>query len=478
MKLSHMFDSLPKRFFAALTVALAFALPTMSLAAETVQIEGIMGVANVTNGDTAYKETVDAKVGQVVKYQIFYRNKEAADSGKVAKNLNVKVNVPAQAGKTQKATVTIKADNSNTVTSSTTVNLDNASAYLQYIPGSAVWRHRSGDSYTDTKVSDQIVNGGTTLGDVQPGDDNAQTVTILARVVTNGVKFTKQVENAGETDKWSGSNTANPGDTVLYRLSYQNSGSSTQNAVVISDTLPKNVSLVPGSTHVIVGSKDVADDTNHIASGGLDLGNYEAGAGVTVTFEAKLPTADKLDCGDTTLSNIGAVQPKDLPQYFGTATTVVTKKCAPANPAAPVYSCNAFDFKQGDNRTITITKFDTTAKNGATFKDVVIDWGDDSDQLTTDKAVGKTHTYAKDGAYTVAATAHFTVNGQDKAAPVGTCTKVATFTGSAPSAPAAPSGSEPLPNTGAGSVIGLFSAAAILGVVAHRLFLNRRLSRQ
>lgn len=478
MKLSHIFNSLPKRFFAALTVALAFAVPAMTLAADTVQIEGIMGVANVTAGNTAYQPSVSAKVGQVVKYQVFYRNKEADDSKKVASNLNVKIDLPTEAGKTQKATATVKADNSNTVTSTTTVNLDNAAAYLQYIPGSAIWRHKSGDNYTDTQVSDSIVNGGSTLGDVQPGDSNAETVTVLARVVVNGVKFTKQVENASDTDKWSGSTTASPSDTVRYKLSYQNTGSGTQNAVVISDTLPKNVGLVPGTTHILIGSKDVTDDTNHIASGGLDLGNFEAGAGVTVTFEAKLPAADKLSCGDNTLTNIGAAQPKDMSQYFGTATTVVTKKCAAASSSAPIYTCNAFDFKQGDTRTITITKLDTTAKNGATFKDVVIDWGDDADQLTTDKAVGKTHTYKKDGAYTVVATAHFTVDGKDKAAPVGPCTKVVTFTAPAPTAPAAPTSKEPLPDTGAGSVMGLFAATAILGAIVHRLFLVRRLSRQ
>jgi uncharacterized repeat protein (TIGR01451 family) len=468
-----MLHSLTGRFIAALTVALAFALPAMTLAADTVQVEAIMGVANVSAGDTSYHETVDAKAGQVVKYQVFYRNKEATDSGKVAKNLNVKIALPSQAGKTQKATATVKADNSNTVTSSTTVNLDNASAYLQYVPGSALWRHKSGDNYTDTKISDDVVIGGVRLEDTQPGDTNAATVTVLARVVVPGVKITKQVEKASESDKWAGSNTANAGDTLRYKLSYQNSGDSTENSVVISDVLPKNLTLVPDTTHIIT-TKDVVDTTNHITSGGLDVGNYEAGAGVTVTFEAKLPAADKLSCGDNVFTNIGTAQPKDMSQYFATATTVVTKKCDTSNPTAPVYSCNALDFKYGDGRTITITKLDTTAKNGATFKDVEIDWGDDTEVMTTDKAVGKSHDYSEVGAYTVAVTAHFTVDGKDKAAPVGSCTKVATFTAGAPTAP---SDGEPLPNTGAGDVLAVFGAATIAGAVFYRLLLARRWSR-
>lgn len=475
MKLSRMFDSLPKRFFAALAVALAFALPAMTLAAETVQIEGIMGVANVTSGDTAYHESVNAKTGEVVKYQVFYRNKEAADSGKLAKNLTVTIDMPTQAGKTQKATATVKADNSNAVTSSTTVSLDNAAAYLQYIPGSAVWRHKSGSSYTDTKVADSVVGSGLRLEDTQPGDDNAATVTVLARVVVPGVKITKQVEKASDSNKWTGSNTANPGDTLRYKLTYQNTGNSTENSVVLSDQLPKNMTLVPDTTHILVGSKDVRDTTNHIASGGLDIGNYAASASATVTFEAKLPSADKMDCGDTTFTNIGAVQPKDMQQYFATAITVVTKKCASKSSDAPVYTCNAFDFTQDDKRTITVSKFDTTAKNGAAFKNVVIDWGDGSDYFTTDKAVGKTHTYSKDGAYIVSATAHFTVNGTDKTAPVGPCTKVVTFTSAAPTAS---SNGKDLPDTGAGSVIGIFGAATVLGTLAYRLVLARRLARQ
>lgn len=488
MKLSHMFNSLPKRFGAAAIVALAFALPAIGLAADTVQIEGAFGVANVTAGDTTYTSSVNAKYDQVVKYEVYYHNREDPNSGKIAQNLNVKISLPSAPGQTQKASATIKADNSNTVTDSATVNLDRADAYLQYIPGSAVWRHNTGDNtnikYVDTKVSDAIVTSGQglTLENEKPCYNFSATVTVLARVMVPGVSITKQVEKSTETNKWASSNTANPGDTLKYLISYKNTGNSVQNQVVLRDNLPPKMTLVPGTTFLADASHPSGvkvGDT--ITQGGVNAGNFGAGANAFVTFEVKVPTADQLACGETEFRNVGVVRPEGMNEYYNTAVTTVTKKCAPPTPTSPAYSCDAFDFTQGENRTITVSKLDTTAKNGATFSNVVIDWGDQTEALKTDKAVGKSHTFAKDGTYSVVATAHFTVDGKDKSATSASCSKSVTFTTpatpSTPTTPTTPS-TEALPNTGAGSVVGIFAAAAIVGVVLHRVFLTRRLTRQ
>ncbi len=161
--------------------------------AATVSIEGTMGVANKTAGDTKYVKSVNAKYNDVVKVEVYYHNRELPDSGKIAQNVRVKVNIPSTAGKTQTQTATIKGDNTNTVTAQTTVNLDRADAYLQYLPGSAVWRHNTGTNdkpnWVDTVVSDNIVTSGTgvVLEDEKPCYNYSATVTVLARVMVPGV---------------------------------------------------------------------------------------------------------------------------------------------------------------------------------------------------------------------------------------------------------------------------------------------------
>jgi len=481
-------NTFPKRLSAAAIIALAIVIPVASFAAETVTIEGTMGVANVTAGNTQYKKTVNASNDQVVKYQVYYHNREASISNKIAQNLNVKINLPTTAGKTQQATATIKADNSNAVTDSTTVNLDRADAYLQYIPGSVVWRHNistnNAPKYVETKLSDAVVTSsqGATLENAKPCCNSTATVTVLARVRLPVVQVLKQVRVDAAGTTYSTANTANPGDTLQYRIVYTNIGDTTHRNVVIRDELPKNVALVPKSTYIFNQTypNGTPVGTDGITAGGIDIGSYGPGANAYVAFKTKLPVATKLACGENVIKNIGFVVPKGMNNYYGSATTTVTKTCAAATSKAPVYSCDSFDFTQGENRTISISKFDKTATNGATFKNAVITWDDNTASLTTDAPVGKTHKFAKDGTYTVAVTAHFIVNGKDVTAPSEKCSKAVTFT-AAPAAPTPPATTTPqpqgeaIPNTGPGSVIGLFGAATLLGVFAHRMFLARRL---
>ena len=479
--LSQLFDTLPKRLGTAAIVALAFALPAIGLAADTVQIEGAMGVANVTAGDTQYKSAVNATYDQVVKYQVYYHNRENPDSGKIAQNLNVKISLPNGAGKVQTANTTIKADNSNTVTDSATVNLDRADAYLQYIPGSAVWKHNVGDNtninYQETKISDAIVTSGQglTLENEKPCYNFSATVTVLARVMVPGVSIVKQVEKKGETNKWATSNIANPGDTLKYLITYKNTGNSVQNQVVIRDNLPPKLTLVPDTTYLADASHPSgvkAADT--IAQGGINAGNFGVGANAFVTFEVKVPEADQLACGDTEFRNVGVVRPEGMNEYYNTAITTVTKVCTPPTPQTPVYSCDLLDITQGAAQTVTISKFDVTAKNGASFKNAVISWGDTSADLTTNTVVGQKHQYTGNGPFTIKAVAHFNVNGKDVTDSGAACSKIVSFT--TPTTPATPT-TPTLVNTGPGEVVGMFAAVAATAAIAHRMYLTRRLTR-
>ena len=468
MKLSHLFNSLPKRVAAGALIALAFALPAAVSAADMVQIEANTGVANATAGDTSFGTSTSATYGQVVEFEVTYNNDEVAGSGKTANNLRVHFSIPSTAGTSQTVTTTTSSDNSNTVNGSVQVNLNRSDAFLQYIPGTAVWKHAvsaNSNQTTQQTVSDNVVlnSNGLVLENENPCQ--AGSVTVEARVMVPGVSVDKFVRLKGDHN-WVTSITANPGDTVQYEIVYKNTGNTDENNVVVRDTLPSGMTLVAGTTNLAnaTNPNGVLYTSDAVAGNGIVIGNYSPGANAFVMFDAKVPAADKLVCGDNQLRNVGMVQPEGMNFYYNTADVNVNKACA----NTPSFTCDAFHVTPGDH-VVKVDSFSTSQSNGATFKNVVINWGDNSAPLTTNNAVGQTHQY-KDGTFVISATAHFTVNGQDVTA-TGSCNQTVTFT--TPATPTTPV----LPNTGAGNVIGIFGAVTIAGAFAHRLFLGRRLAR-
>ncbi len=167
----------------------------------------------------------------------------------------------------------------------------------------------------------------------------------------------------------------------------------------------------------------------------------------------------------------------------------------PATPPAPTYSCDALGITAGASRVVSVNAFRTTAKN-ATYKYAVINWGDSKTTKVTSNAVGTVHQYAKDGAYTIKATAYFTYTGANgnvrevSSSSVACTAKVIFTTGQppvvppvtppttppttpTPVTPAAQTEVKELPNTGVGSVIGIFTGVSSLAGGAH-FFIRRR----
>ncbi len=430
MKLTNLFRSLRAKLVTLFVLALAVLFPAVMVAADAVHLEGAIGVANVTTGETVYTGNTNASFDQVVKYQVYYHNTELPDSGKIAQNLRVKIALPNAPGQTQTTTATISADNTNTVTDSATVNLNRADAYLQYVPGSAVWRHNTGTNdapvWTEAKVSDDVVNSGAglVLENEKPCYNFAATVTVLARVIVPSVEITKQVRIKGST-QWEKSITANAGQSVEYLIGYKNAGNVQQNKVVIADKLPTNVTYVGGTTQVKNAYWNGVYTTvpDGVTSGGINIGNYTPGSNAYVKFEATLPASDKLTCGVNLLTNKATAQPEGMNYYYSTADVTVTKDCT---TPTPVYSCDDLVLTPNyDNRTVSaLVKY--TAKDGATYKNSTLVWGDSKQDVITGTTAS--HQYVADGTYTVKANVLFTVNGVDKTPAVNpACSKTVTF---------------------------------------------------
>ena len=336
MKISRLFNTLPKRFAAgALVAILVGVLTTTAFAGAPVQIAARTGAANVTNGDTSYSSSVNASYDQIVKINVSYINESTSAQ---AAGVHIKINIPTTKGLTQTVTSVTGGTNTNTVNGSTTVNINDATGYLQYIAGSgqaAVTATNGTVSYVS--VPDSVVNSsqGYEVNNGNPCQGAA--FAVEARVIVPGVKIVKQSEVLGQSNQWSNNNTAAPGNTMVYMITYQNIGNSEEDNVIIRDNLPPAMTLVPNTTKLYNQSNPngVLITSNNIASGGIVIGNYNPGGGAYVTFQVTVPTASKMACGATQFRNVGVAQPEGLTEYYNTAITNVNNQCSTPTPVTP-----------------------------------------------------------------------------------------------------------------------------------------------
>ncbi len=308
---------------AAISLLSVITLP--AIATGIVPLESTLKVANVTAGDTTYKESVNAKVDEVVKFEVWYHNPELSNSGKIAQDVTVKVALPTEKRTNLVTTSTVKGTNTNTVADTANV-FTQIPASLAYIPGSAKWRHNTGtitnQNWVTEPISDNIVTSGVNLGDIFPCWEYQGTVTILARVMASAVSINKYVRVKGEAE-WKTENSASAGDTLEYQIRFKNEGNTTLNNVVIGDNLPGNVSYIADSTWLKNGANPngIHITSNNITTGGIDVGNYLPGAVGYVKFEAQI--SPDLSEGCHKLVNVGIVRPEGMGEYYNTAITNV-----------------------------------------------------------------------------------------------------------------------------------------------------------
>jgi uncharacterized repeat protein (TIGR01451 family) len=439
--------------------------------------------ANTASGGFAGK--VNVKDGEEVLLRVYVHNDASSNlngadfTGEgVAHGAKVRIALPTATAGALRANAYINATNAKPGEVADSLDFGGATPFsVSYVPGSAVMYTNAVP--TGFKLSDSIVTSGAAIGykganGTIPGClEYSGIVTIKVKVNVPTFKMEKRVALPGDK-AWGDSVNAKAGQTVKYEISFTNTGKTTLNDVVVRDQLPKDVKIVPGSTKIYNAnySNGVSAGTDAVVSnGGISIGSYTAGSNAYVDFEATMPSADKLVCGINKLTNIAEVSTNGQ-ALTDTADVVVNKECQPEQPQ-PQYSCTAFEVTKGENRTVTVSKFTTSQKN-ATFKSVVIDWGENGVQpLSTNKAVGQTHQYAAEGTYTVTATAHFSTAKDNDVTSTNNCVATVTFSSTTP-----PETPKVLPSTGAGSVIGLFAVTAAAASAAYYFVVSRRFARQ
>jgi len=167
-------------------------------------------------------------------------------------------------------------------------------------------------------------------------------------------------------------------------------------------------------------------------------------------------------------------------------TTPVSAVCSKQievkeTPKTPIYTCDGLTINKITDRKYSFTT-SYTAENGAVLKNIAYNFGDNTPVVNTLMTTVQ-HEYAEVGEYNAAAVLTFTVNGEDKVVASNNC-KATTDKPPVvppveppvtPETPVTPEETPSfIPDTGAGSVLGIFAATTVAGMFAYRLVWLRK----
>lgn len=357
MTLRSLMLKVPKRAYAAVAIATAvIAVPAGLLAwgpgratftianpADYVTFNSITDNPNIgdernfvairesgTNG--LWQDTQNVQPGKEYVVRLYVHNNAASNLNLVAQNVKASINLPTNTAKSIDVQGFIRSSSAQpnevydhaTFAASQNFNLAYKAGSLKY------YNNANGNGFSIPETA--FTNSGASLGyDKMDGKipgcfQYAGYLTFIVKpqfAATPDFTVSKQVSKHGE-NKWVENYTAQPGETVDYLVEYKNTSTIQQDDVTFRDTLPADVSYVPGST-TFRGSNGPASD--NITKGGINVGSYAAGANSWAVFSAKVASKDELECGTNTLVNKVNVTTKQGGSKDDTATVVVNKTC-------------------------------------------------------------------------------------------------------------------------------------------------------
>ena len=259
---------------------------------------------------------------------------------------------------------------------------------------------------------------------------------------------------------------------VVYRIMIKSTGTAPVLNLVVNDKLPNDVTYV---NNTLTRDGTAVAGTGFFSQG-VSVSSLAPGTTTVFQFEAIVGANDLTTCNAATLINVSNTTATSLPGNSSSAN--VNEQCV----IVPV--CTNLDITLGDNRLVTISQF-SFAAHGATFKNAVINWGDNTATMPltdNNSVIGQKHTFAADQNFTVSVAITFTQNDHEIVATGANCEKPVSFMTTPPVTPTPPAtpaaAATVLPNTGAGSVVGLFGATSAIGAIGYRWFLGRRLNGQ
>lgn len=318
------------------------------------------------SGTTTYGDNVTLEPGKVYDVSVFYHNDAASNlnaSGVgIAHGATLKMEVPGvvKAGVNAAFTGTISASNSNPASvwdEAYGKNATSADVALRYVSGSATFV--SNGAINGQKLPDTLFTTGANLGfDSQNGDVpgcNEYSGYVNFQIRVDQPNFTVQKQVSVDNGKtWGATAQTTAGSTVLYRVVYQNTGTTQQDNVTIRDMLPAGVSYVAGSSLIANSTTggQYKSTLDGITTNGYNAGSYQPQGNAYFKFSAKMPSADALTCGLNTLVNTARVTTNEGYKE-DTATVTINKECQPGQ-------ISVCEIATKQIVTINDTSFDTT----------------------------------------------------------------------------------------------------------------------
>lgn len=438
--------------------------------------------ARDSNVPKAFSDNVDVQADKEYTVRAYVHNdanqdyNDAAHGYKsVAKNATVRFKVLSGMGNANEVTGYVSADNiaagyPQTVYDTVKLKNDAQLFSLEYIAGSARIENNT-HPYPGIALPDSIVTTGAKIGYEQldgnvPGCFQfTNIVTIKVRVKAPKLQISKTVSTleAPKLADAKKSVAVDRGQAITWRLDYKNNGSDVANKVTIRDTIPKGVTLVPGSIVLLDVNHQTGQSLPDTAldSGGANAGSYASNGNGVIRFR----TTVNNDVKDCVLTNSAYVRGEGIPESSDTANITING----CNPTKPIYSCDLLSKELIADHTYRFS-VNATALGGAKVKSYTFDYGDGSQKLVTDKTVVE-HKYTADGNYVASVVVSVTVDGNTQTAQSPACSQPISFS---PTKPATPP--TELPNTGAGDILGIFSATTLAGALIHKYW-ARRLAR-
>lgn len=309
-----------------------------------------------------YGKTVALTPGKTYDVEVYYHNNAASNLNLVAKDTTLRMEVPGvvNAGGTANINGFISASNATPGTVYDTATATNGTAgaiAIDYVDGSA--KVTSNGAINGQTLPDTLFTSGAKLGyDGQDGNlpgCNQYAGYVTFKFTVNQPNFTVQKQVSVDSGKtWNSSATTTPGSTVQYRVIYTNTGTTQQDNVTLSDTLPKNVSYVTGSALVANAKTSGAYQatSDGITTTGLNIGSYGPTSNAYFKFSAKVADESSLACGANTLVNTARATTSGGYKE-STATLTVNKTCTPGQ----ITVCDL-----STNKVVTIdeSKFDSS----------------------------------------------------------------------------------------------------------------------
>ena len=303
-------------------------------------------VRESTASNSTYADAISVTPGKEYTVFVYYHNNAASNlnsSGKgIARDVAARAEIPAVVPSGSNGTKAVGYIDSSNASPKTVwddisfANKTGSDVRLSMVPGSAKIYNKG--KTNGATLSDSIVTTGAKLGydslnGTLPGcNEYAGYVTFNVKASSTSFTATKQVRKLGETS-WQENVKVNPGDKVEYLVSYKNTGEIRHENVTVRDTLPKNVSYVPGSTKLknsnFPSGKTVSD--NVVTGVGVNIGNYAPGGAGYLWFTAQVGTKESLDCGVNKLINTASVE-TDYGTKKDTADVTTEGKDCPKPP--------------------------------------------------------------------------------------------------------------------------------------------------